>query len=201
MTATFEKQRPRNWTPQPIDGREKLNLESEKLEKGMTATVSPVVSCRWTGRLHWLTYVRRTPQNHPDAILAWIEDLGASPFELYREERSKNAPPFYLPVRQWVPLDRLDLVSVPSDVQLHPFLDWRVEQPRYPVSLREDAIVEPETEKLWERLQGKRLQVEGYPRLYHHDRQLYRQRVAIWEDDRYHGSVAVPVEWLAVRDR
>lgn len=103
----------------------------------------------------------------------------------------------FLPVRRWVAFDRLSLTTVPQDVQLHPFIDRRVEQPRYPVTLRKDAIVEPGTEKLWERLQGKRLQAEGSPCLHHHDRQLYRQRVSVWESDRCCGSVAVPVEWLA----
>lgn len=159
----------------------------------MTVRVNPAISCYWTGRIHWLTYLKC----ERDIVLAWIEEPGAPPFELYREERSKNAPLFYLPVRQWVSFERLALTIVPSDVQLHPFVDWRTEQPCYPVTLREDAIVEPGTEKLWERLQGKRLQVEGYPRLHHHERQLYRQRVSMWgEGDRYCGSVAVPVEWV-----
>lgn len=166
-----------------------LNRALEKLESNATVTVTPAISCRWDGRTHWLTYLKRDR----DIVLAWIEEPDAPPFEQYREVTGG----IYLPIRQWVAFDRLDLTAIPSDVQLHPFIDWRTEQPCYPVTLREDAIVEPGTEKLWERLQGKRLQVEGYPRLHHHDRQLYRLRLTTWsEGDRYCGSVAVPVEWL-----
>lgn len=198
MTATSANLAPKKWTPSSIDGNNKLKQAIDKLESGTTQRVDPAISCRWSGRIHGLTYIRREKLTH--AVLAWIEEPGAPPFELYREERSKNAPAFYLPVRQWVPLSQVDRISVPPDINFYEFIDWRVEQPRYPVSLRDDAIVEPGTEKLWERVQGKRLQAEGFPRLHHHERQLYRLRVAMWESERYCGSVAVPVEWLGTRD-
>jgi hypothetical protein len=182
------------WTPSLIDGNEKLNREIEKIERGTTLRVDPVASCHWTGRIHWLTYLRK--EKDTDAVFAWIEEPGAPLFELYREERSKNAPPFYLPVRQWVPFTRLELTFVPSDVQLLPFVDWRVNPPSYPVTLRKDAVIESGLEEIWNRLQGKRLQAEGHPRLHHHDQQLYRLRVAMWEGDRYCGLAAVPLEWL-----
>lgn len=198
MTATYANLAPKKWTPSSIDGNDKLKQALDKLESGTTLRVDPAISCGWSGRIHWSIYIRREKLTH--AVLAWIEESSAPPFELYREERSKNAPPFYLPVRQWVPLSQVNLISVPPDINFYEFIDWRVKPPRYPVFLRDDPLVEPGTEKLWERVQGKRLQAEGFPRLYHHERQLYRLRVGMWESERYCGSVIVPVEWLRAGD-
>lgn len=188
MTAIFERQHQKNWTPQPIDGKGKLNRAIEKLESKATVAVIPAIPCYWTGRTHRLTYLKRKG----DTVLAWIEEPTAPPFEQYREVTGG----IFLPIRQWVPFDRLALTTVPSDVNFYEFIDWRAYPPRYPVTLCEDAVVEPGAEKLWERLQGKRLQAEGYPRLHQQAHQSYRQRIAMWEGDRPRGSVVVPVEWL-----
>lgn len=188
MTATFERQLQKKFTPLPIDGRENLNRAIEKLRDNETVAVNPVIPCQWDGRTHWLTYLKRDR-----VVFGWIEEPGTPPFERYREVTGG----IYLPVRQWVAFDRLVLATVPSDVRLHPFIDWRINPPRYPVILNENAVVEPGTEKLWERLQGKQLQAEGYPRLHHHDLQLYRLRVTMWDEgDRYCGSVVIPNEWI-----
>lgn len=168
--------------------RKELSQAIGKLKDSEIVTITPAISCQWGGRTHRLTYLKRDR----DIVLAWIEEPHAPPFEKYRVVTGE----IYLPIRQWVEFDRLALATVPPDVQFHPFIDWRVEQPRCPVTLNENAIVEPGTEELWEKIQGKRLQTEGYPRLHHHDRQLYRQRVAMWFDDQYCGSVAIPTEWI-----
>lgn len=127
--------------------------------------------------------------------MGWVEMPGIPPFEQWVVD-IRRSPIAYFPARQWVKLSQdLDL---PEDVTIIPFIDWRISNfTNSPIELNPHAIVEPGTEDLWQRVKGKTLQLQGTPRLYHHERQLYRVRVAMWDRDRYCGSIPIPVEWVA----
>lgn len=64
------------------------------------------------------------------------------------------------------------------------------------IELNLKAVVEEKLSQLWQQLQGKRLEREGYPWLYHQSLNLWRIRVRIWDGDRYCGLVSIPLEWV-----
>ncbi|MGB6169158.1 MAG: hypothetical protein WBF52_16355 [Geitlerinemataceae cyanobacterium] len=161
-------------------------------QTGINYRLSTAAACHYCGRLNGLTYLRRL-EEFP--VLAWIEEPGTPPHELYRE--LPGNPPLVFPVRQWVKMSCLYISSVPDGVELMPVSQRFGTVEVGSIELNREAIVEENLWELWQRLQGKRLEREGYPWLYHQSLNLWRIRVRIWDGDRYCGLVSVPLEWMA----
>jgi hypothetical protein len=190
MTAIFERQTPKRSINKWQTGNDTPQIPNPP-QTGINYRLSTAAACHYCGRLNWWTYLRSLEGG---TILAWIEEPGTPPHELYRE--LPGNPPLMFPVRQWVKMSCLYISGIPDGVQLIPVPQRYSGMEVGSIELNPETIVEDKLWELWQRLQGKRLEREGYPWLYHQSLNLWRIRVRIWDGDRYCGLVSIPLEWV-----